>query len=104
MLDELLKKFGFDLKYDQLTEDEQKTLHSWSDNLSKKELTLGHVVDYVSAMRQAVEKELTVTDLSNKQDIFLKARLKNYMMLDAFLTSPIKAKEALEKQINSTNK
>lgn len=97
-MDNLLQKLGYKLKYSELTPDEKETVHEWAEKLNKKGISITDVRDYVARMRGAVEKELTVTGLNNKQDTFLKARLKNYMLLDDFLMGPIKAKEALKRQ------
>ena len=51
-------------------------------------------------MRDSVEQELTKTGHDSKQDLFLKARLRNYMLLDAFMTTPEKAKEQIENAIS----
>ena len=47
-------------------------------------------------LKTVVEKELTSFDLSERQDLFLKARLKNLVAIDGFLSGPEKAKAALE--------
>lgn len=97
-LDKLLEKVG--LTYEELTSAERDTLGTWMESLSKSKISISSVKDYISSMRDAVELELTKTDLNSKQDLLLKARLKNYMLLEAFLTTPEKAKEALERAIS----
>jgi len=67
--------------------------------LSKNELTVNTVRSHLASMRDSVEQELTKTDNGTKQDIFLKARLRNYMLLEAFLSTPEKAKEAMERML-----
>jgi len=104
MIDEILQKLG--LKYEDLDtpgkySGERETLDRWLEALSRKQLTLENVKSHIVSMRESVEKELTRHDLNPKQDIFLKARLRNYMLLDAFLTSPEKAKEHIERSIAS---
>ena len=95
-MDELLKYFGFDLSYDQLKPAEREVFHRWVDDLKKDPPTVGKVKQYVHQLRDAVEKELTNTSITAKQDVFLKARLANYMLIDAFLTSPAMAEKALK--------
>lgn len=99
MIDEILEKLG--LKYDDLTAQERDTLDSWMQNLQKGSLQLADVKNYIQKMRDSVETELTKIGHNSKQDLFLKARLRNYMMLEAYLTSPEKAKQALERSITS---
>ncbi len=97
MIDELLEKFG--LKYDDLNPLEKETLNSWSEALQKGQLSVEKIRNYIASMKQAVENEVTKTDLNSKQDLFLKARLRNYMLLEAFLSTPEKAKEQIENAI-----
>lgn len=97
MFNKILERLN--LKYEDLTPDERTTLNEWSDSLNKKSLTVENIRDHISSMKESVEKDLTKTDLNSKQDLFLKARLRNYMLLDAYLGSPEKAKEAIERQI-----
>lgn len=50
-------------------------------------------------MKYSVEDKLTKTTHNSKQDIFLKARLRNYILIEAFLTGPDKAREQLDRAI-----
>lgn len=97
IIDDILKRFG--LSYDDLKPAERETLHSWMEALDKNKVTLESVKTYVSSMKDSVEAELTKTSLNFKEDLFLKARLRNYLLLEAFLSTPEKAKKALEKTI-----
>lgn len=97
LLDNILEKSG--LKYEDLEEAERETLTSWLEVLSKNELSVGKIREYIASMRDSVEQEITKTDLNTKQDLLLKARLRNYMLLEAFLTSPEKAKKAMEQAL-----
>ena len=67
------------------------------ESLGKNRLSIEGVKGYLTSMRDSVEQELTKTDLNSKQDLFLKARLRNYMLLEAFLSTPEKAQKALER-------
>ena len=98
MLDKLLEQVG--LKYEDLNKLEKDTLDSWVKALQQNKVTPQTVKDYIGVMRESVEKDLTVAKLGSKQDLFLKARLRNYMLLEAFLTTPEKAKVALERAIS----
>jgi len=97
IIDDILKKYN--LKYDDLNSLEKETLFSWLDNINQSKLTIERIKDYIGAMRNSVELELTKTNHNSKQDLLLKARLKNYMLLEAFLSTPEKAKQALESAI-----
>jgi hypothetical protein len=102
MLSNLLDKFG--VKYEDLTTAEKETLNQWTQALANKELTLTGVKDYIRALIEAVERELANYNLKKDQDLFLKARLKNYLMISDFLTGPDKAKKYIEQSIQNIKK
>jgi hypothetical protein len=95
--DELLLQFG--LKYEDLTSAEKDTFNSWLMALNENQLSVDRIRDYISAMRDAVEEELTQTKNGSNEDYLLKARLRNYMLLEAFLTTPDKARKAMERSL-----
>jgi hypothetical protein len=97
MLDKLLEKTG--LKYEDLNPIEKETLNTWIDALQKGVVSVPKIKEYITSMKEAVEAELTKSDLGTKQDLFLKARLRNYMLLDSFLSTPERAKEQIENAI-----
>ena len=99
MIDELLTKAG--LKYEDLNAVERETLNTWMEALQKGQVSVEKVREYITSMKEAVEQELSKSDLGSKQDLFLKARLRNYMLLDAFLTTPERAKQQIENAISS---
>src|SRR5258708_7273828 len=89
------------IKYETLTTAEKDTLDTWSQALTTNELTLQGVKDYIRALIEGVERELANYNLDKNQDLFLKARLKNYLMLSDFLTGPDKAKKHIEQSIQN---
>ena len=101
-MDEILKKYG--LKYKDLNATEKETLNTWLTALKQGQLTLDKIKDYISAMRDSVESELTKIGHENKQDIFLKARLRNYMLLEGFLSTPERAEKMMEKSLSGLKK
>lgn len=94
MIDEILTKFN--LKYSDLSRDEVEVLHNWLSALQENSLTVDKIRDYLQSMKGYVEDELTRVGHESKQDVLLKARLRNYMLLEAFLTSPDKARKQME--------
>jgi len=66
------------------------------DQLSNRKLSVDDIREQIKQMMFAVQRELTSVKHRRKKDILLKARLKNYMLLDAFLNSPEKTKKRLE--------
>jgi len=98
-MDKLLEKVG--LKYDDLNPSEKETLNTWMETLQKGQISVERIREYITGMKEAVEQELAKSDLGSKQDLFLKARLRNYMLLDAFMSTPERAKEQIENAISS---
>ena len=98
MFEEILQKFN--LKFEDLLPDERATLNQWMSVLNKDGLTVDGIKQYVNQMKDSVEAELSVTTNSSKQDTFLKARLRNYLLLASFLEGPKKAKESMERALS----
>ena len=97
-LNKLLERAG--LKYEDLTSAEKETYNNWMDAFKQKKVTVSTIKENIATMRESVENELTTTTHNSKQDLFLKARLRNYLLLEAFLQSPEKAEKALERAIS----
>ena len=100
-LNDFLSKFG--LKYDDLKDEERNYLMRMVTSIAKKELTIHDVEANIKGMIESVARELSEESVPRRKDIFLKARLKNYLLLYDILTAPEKAKKALEKQLKNTN-
>jgi len=105
---ELLEQRG--LKYEELNAAERETLNGWYKALSEKTLSVGDIQDNTRRLIEAVENQLADLKESTsfwswlfnrKKDIYLKARLKNYLMLYDFLTGPEKARKHIEQSINN---
>jgi hypothetical protein len=104
-MDEILNKLG--LKYEDLNKAEKETLNQWMDALQKSSLTIEKIKDAIANMKYAVEQELINEPETrffffiNRRQILLKARLRNYMLIEALLTSPERAKQAIEQAVLS---
>ncbi len=105
---ELLDKFN--LKLDDLTEPERKTYFDWIQRLSKQQVTLEDVKAFVPRLIAAVNEELAGLSepkhfwhlrFQRKRDLYLKARLKNLLMLNDFLSGPEKAQKWVEQQLST---
>ncbi len=124
-MDNLLQNMG--LTYDDLTTAERGTLHTWLDELSRQEITVSSIQEHIKQMKEGVERELTarkevvpswLTFLSyfipfvglirkwyqDQNELGMKMRLRNYLLLEDFLFSPIKAKKSLEMQLQRIGK
>lgn len=101
--DEILEAKG--LTYDDLTSDEQTTYFKWLDDLDKSTIGFNEVKSHIKGMKASVELELMKTEpftyflwfkQPNLRHFHLKARLHNYLLLEALLDSPERAKQILE--------
>ena len=101
MIDEFLKKIG--VKYEDLTQAEKETLLNWLKTLEVRKLTLEDFKDGIFNMLIGVAEELSSYDLKKSQDIYLKARLRNYLVLFSFLTSEERVKKMIEKYVKNVN-
>jgi hypothetical protein len=97
-MDDLLKKYG--LKYEDLNSMERETYNTRLNDIQKSALSIEKIKDYIKTMKESVEQELTKIGHESKQDIFLKARLRNYMLLEAFLDTPNRLKNQLEQMVS----
>lgn len=108
-IDEILSKAG--LTYEELNATERETLYSMLDAVNKSAITINKFRDYIQTMRDSIEVELInepefhrvfLFRIENRKQILLKARLRNYMLIGAFLDSPRKAQEAVERAIGGS--
>ena len=97
MIDQILEQYG--VKYEDLNPTERDTLNEMVRSLQQSVLTVDGIKDYISTMKDSVEDELTKVGHESKQDLFLKARLRNYLLLLAVLTSPEKAQKRIEQAL-----
>jgi hypothetical protein len=109
MEEELLAKFN--IKKDNLTQDERTTLQKWAEMVSQKQITPLEVKGYIEAMIPSLERELAGYDnppmsfanliFRGRRERHIKARLQNYLMLRDFLTAPDRARSYVEKQLGN---
>ena len=98
----------FNLKIEDLNQIEKETYFKMLDAVQKAQIDGLKLREYVISMRDAVERELVdepeftrflFWKFENRKQILLKARLKNYMLLESFLLSPERAKQQLEDMV-----
>lgn len=106
--EQIEKKFGITI--DQLNDLEKETYFKMLETVQKSQLTPERLREYITSLREAVEYELVkepefhyifVFKVPNRNQILLKARLQNYLLLEGFLLSPQRAKEQLEGMISN---
>lgn len=99
----LLEKLGLD--YEELNTAEKETYITWLNDWESRKLDVSDIKNYILAMKNAVAMELADTPYGDKdKGRILKARLKNYILLEAFLTAPDKARERLEASVKNLKK
>lgn len=105
-LTEKLEEKGIDI--DKLNAVEQETYFKMLEAVQNAQMTPEKLKGYISAMREAVTSDLVkepefnyvfIFKVFNRRQIYLKARLQNYILLESFLLSPEKAKQTLEDMI-----
>jgi len=102
MLDKILKPYG--LEYEDLNQEERATLHVMVDAMGKGGIDINKIREYISSMRESVALDLvSMTDTSSQKDkmkdVYLKARLHNYVLLEAILDKPNKTSKAIESML-----
>ena len=121
VIDEILLKTG--LKYEDLTIAERETLMQWTQVLDSNQLDVDAVRQFVHSLKGSVQSELEAIKsetphswvslvalfipfyglirkwYQDERRIYLEARLRNLMLLEAFLVGPKKAREALDRAI-----
>ena len=96
-IDELLESIG--IKYEDLNAVEKQTYQEWLGSMQVKEISINDIRIYIKTMRLAIDEELSKFDNTPAKDSHLKARLKNYILLEAFLESPERARHQLQQQV-----
>ena len=104
-MDQLLQTLGLQgvESYDDLTSDEKETYREMLTIQQSGEVSLEDFKRHVITMRMSVEYELASYERNDRKDLLLKARLKNYLLFEAFFDKPERAKEML-KQYGSKSK
>src|SRR4051812_7935318 len=100
LLGKLLEKRGIK-DFDELRLDERETYLEMLRQQEHTQLTIEDLKRYIKKIRMSVEIELTKPSLEREQDIFLRARLLNYILLEAFLETPERAKEVLQQYMGA---
>lgn len=82
--------------YDDLSPVEQETYRKMLEIQEKSQITLEDFRHHVHAMRQNVEYELAKLPNNDPKNTFYKARLLNYLLLEALFDKPERAKQMLK--------
>lgn len=101
-MDEILTKFN--LKYEDLNSVEKETLTNMMMEYQGNILTVERMKEHFSSMRDAVSEELSKTLDNTRQDIYLKARLRNYTMIIMILSAPEKNRKKIEEALKHVKK
>jgi hypothetical protein len=101
-LDKFLQSIG--LSYEDLTSDERDDYKKMYDTLNGQTMTVENIQEAIVKMREDVCNQLIDTTITDRNDQQLKARLKNYMLLEGFLRGPLEAKKAYERMLENRTK
>lgn len=94
-VEELLQQAGI-RDFDELTAVERETYFQMLEVAESGKITLDDFRKHVKRMRESVEFALATEEYVQRLDIFYKARLKCYILFEAFFEKPQRAKEMLE--------
>lgn len=109
-IDKILQKINPDLKYEHLNYLEREEVNRMLTAVNINPLSIEDLKKYMRSLITAVENELIDTDefvyvlifkRVNRKHILLKARLKNYLLIEAFLYSRERASQAMERYIDN---
>lgn len=100
MFEKLFNKLNIKNPLD-LNVEEKKTLEQWQKVLNKEDITIKDLKEFINSQVIMITEQLLTYDNTKDKDIYLKAQLRNFRMLLAFIDSPEKAKEYLERYINT---
>lgn len=98
----------YNIKIEDLNALEKESYYQMLEEVQKSQLTIEKLKVYIEGMRDAVSKDLIsepefirifIFKFENRKQIYLKARLQNYILLLSFLLSPERAKEQLENAV-----
>lgn len=82
--------------FDELTEVEKDSYLKMLEIAELGKVTLEDFKKHVKRMRESVEYSVATDELTKNKDLFLKARLKCYILMEAFFEKPERASEMLE--------
>lgn len=113
LVEDLLKKHGATLE--DLTRDEMDSFFNILKATEQRQLDLPKVKVYLRDLITALENEYIATDewdyfffglfrRENRKHLFIKARLQNYLVLENLVTSPERAKRAMDEILERIGK
>ena len=94
-VNEILERVGV-RDFDDLKDFEKETYFKMLEVAESGKITLDDVKKHIKRMREGVEYSLATEKLTKEQDLFLKARLKNYILMEAVFERPDRAREQLD--------
>lgn len=121
IIDDILGKY--DLSYQELSNAEKETLRQWTQVLESNQLTVGSVRGYINSMKISIQNDLSTMKqetptswltfitlfipfyglikkwYQDQNRIYLEARLRNLMLIEAFLSSPKQARAAIDRAV-----
>ena len=92
------KKKGIDGS-DQLTPEEMRIYDQWNEILTKEAITIEELGKFIENEIQRLTDKLTNPDISDKRDIFLKAKISTFKSIQKIIQRPSTGKAELEQYL-----
>jgi len=93
MIQKILDKLG--VKYEELSHSEKETFKEYDVVLSAPEIEIKDIGRFIADQRLSISKQLSSYKNSKDKDLFLKARMRNIDLLEAFIVTPADNKTRL---------
>jgi hypothetical protein len=96
--------------YEDLNKEEKDTLLKWINQIENNQLTTEQIKAFISDLKNAIIKDLVEIpeydkflffSIPNRKHLFLKARLKNIILLEDMLFATDRVKRALENYLKN---
>lgn len=101
IVDTILEKLRPGAKYETLNYLERDMVMGLAAKAYGKSLTIDDIKKHIGQMKVSVERELSDPNLDKNKDLFLKARLKNYLLLEALFAQTEKARAELDNYLKN---
>lgn len=98
----LLKQFG--LRFEDLNSVERESFFNLVESVKTNDLTLDKLKDRIEMMRESVIMEVSNYKNGSTQDIYCKARIRNYTLIIGILGGQERAQKALEQALSNIKK
>jgi len=96
---EILTKLN--LNFEDLNASEKETYQNWEETLRGKEITIDVLKEFIKSQIEIIIDNIAVPNISKNEEDILKAQVRNYKTLLAFINYPERSKAFLENHLNN---